>query len=361
MIPELVPPPKSPLDPCPCGSGRNYLECCWWKRQIWEQRRTPRFTTRQREAARAAKVWQVDWVPFPNHFEGSHSDIWASLPIIASRHLIYAPTCYHSAESIQRLAEGEAEDIAWVAHHVGSSPAVIQTRDAEFADALCPFLERFDIAVEQNSDLAEFDAVARRFFRRYIKLMEDDYYSLGARVWSAWEQGGGWLLQMFHALADIFRLRPWDDLTPERSIVVDQQGEPTWYLDVLPEPNPAILVYSDPYDRARLRRWRKIWIPGLHGRAYRIDFLSRDEIFPAAVGEVERLELPLADDSAFPWLNALNTPACMLPWDDALRLVETLRMFTVMWPEMRNRAVSGGIWSSKNRHTWMRFTLQLNP
>ena len=358
VIPELVAPPDSYLDPCPCGSGKPYIDCCWWRRLLWESPPIEHYMTDEaRSAAQRAAVWQIGWVPFPNAGPRLHDTIFVSFLIVASGEVIWAPTQSEYPASLRDRADESAIEIARAAHHLGSKPAVVWTRHAEFAEALRAYLEPWEIAVAHSPALEDLDGVARAFLADWIRRTDGRPFSLGARMWSAWQQPDGWLPAFFETLAGLYRLAVWDDLGEETSLLISEEGRLDWYLDALREPLPSLRIFTDPSDALRMLIAEDPRVPGLRGQAYALAFQHKDRMQAVAVHEVEDLALPLAADEAFPWLFVFNTPGCMLAPEDGERLLETFQALNRVWPEFRNWHSEGGDVEFDDELSGMRFSL----
>ncbi len=358
MTPRLVPPPKSYLDPCPCGSGKKYMNCCWEKWLIWERPKPEMLTPQAVEAARQAAVWQIGWMPFPNCFERAHYEIWGSFLIVASGHVLCAPTAPQYEMAIHDRARKMAAEIEWISYHVGSSPAVIWNRHLELVDALRPLLSEQGIAVAWKRDLADLDQAALKLHRHTTELLGDQFYNMGARVWSALDQDEGWLEESFDTLADLYLLHPWNDLESGQCLLIEEPEKPDWFMDFRGTPVPCLWIFGDPDDRFRLARSENPYIPSLYERAYGVIFSGREMMISVTAEEIEQLGLRLAGQSAYPRFIMLNTPACILPRGDGRRLLRTFQAFNRVWPELREWHRTGGDLESVDESSDIRFTFR---
>jgi len=311
-------------EPCPCGSGRKYKQCCA-KAEIAQERSQREML---RDAATSERAWAVDAVPLMIGIE----DRSAKRPVAL---LVTAGDLILKHELLGRLG-GEASDVAKAlesavvdaARETGVYPQVLRVRHAEVADALVPLMQPRDVVVETD----EMPQLANAALGAMQHLAGHSHWPpvCHAELWNAWELPRALVGDVFAAAAAFYRSAPWDDASNLQAPRAELPSGRVWTCSMLGNAGEVfgLALYSDPWDlfeRTMLVEPTD-GFKGLRGRLISLTFDSpvagHDALREARVHHWE-----VAGPSAYPELMTVNTPGGGVSRADIEDLIALLRAF----------------------------------
>ena len=314
-------------EPCPCGSGRKYKQCC--ARTEAAQARSDREILR--DAAASERAWAADAVPLLIGIE----DRSATRPVLL---LVTAGDSILKGDITGRLG-GEASDVARAlegavvdaARETGVYPQVLCVRHAEVADALAPLMKPRDVVVETD-DVPQLVSAALGAMQ-HIAGHSHWPPVCHAELWNAWDLPRALVRDVFAAAAAFYRSAPWEVASNLQAPRAELPSGRAWTCGVLGNAGEVygLTLYSDPWD---LFERHTLMEPtdgfqGMLGRMISLTFDSpaagRDALREARVHNWE-----VAGPSAYPELMTVNTPGggvSRADIEDAITLLRAIPSF----------------------------------
>lgn len=314
-------------DPCPCGSGRKYKSCCQKRVEDAAAENRVALTAEMRQAAAAARAWEVDAVPVNIAISGQESR-----PVLV---IVVGAGFVLGLKTLNRLA-GNPTDICVVleqaivraAGEVGAFPERIRIRFADLYDPLSAALRGRDITVEVAERLPDLEEAALSAMREMNPHAAWPPVCLPDRV-NAWDLPRSTLRELFAAAAAYWRAAPWTSIENEQAPMVTTPSGRTWRVSVMGAAGNTygLVLYSDPDDLARHidADTGRYPFAAIRGKIIALTFDRSDQLLPAILREASTAGWEIADPKRFPILMTVNTPAGGVSSRDADDLIASLR------------------------------------
>jgi hypothetical protein len=236
-------------DPCPCGSGRKYKQCCQPADAAREAgadfQSTQRFVL---ETARREGTWEADVVPLVASLaDGSHHRP-ASVLITAGELVLRGELKDRLSGEPDALAEVIERELVLAARDVGTFPELLRVRYSELREPLQARLAPRAIAVEVAETLASEEA-ARGLIEHMTGEVHWPPVSL-ADTWAAWRLPAVAIRDLFAAAADFWRRAPWKFMDNEQAPEATFASGRSWTVGVMGGAGLqlGLSLYSDPDD-----------------------------------------------------------------------------------------------------------------
>ncbi len=333
----LTPPRNAP---CPCGSGMTYGRCCGAMHggggpgsghgpdsagPFYESASQ---LTKLRESARRDRTWEVTAVPLP----AALNDDPDARPVVlmaATRDVVLA------VDVVDRLS-GEPEAVAEAllgilrrAMEQGRTrPRRVTSHHPEVARALAALL------ADSGPEVCSIETRDRTYgpARGLIAdMMGGDLWPPMSTpaTWGAWDLRDEALRELFSAAAAFYRDRPWRSIPDGAALDVRFPDGAAWGGSVMGNAGEVfgLSLYQDP---AELLEVYDYLDPAeafdrMKGRVVSLMFEAADELPRPMRRELGRKGWEVADPTAYPVLNAINTPGGGVSLADLERLTEALR------------------------------------
>lgn len=321
-------------DPCPCGSGRKYKQCCQ-ARDAEEARRADekgrpfrgRLTRAQRDEAAAAETWAADAIPLMVHFEADDAPRPVLVLVTAGDLLVHQDFAGRLGGGAEAVAAAIERVVVAAGREVGTLPERLVVRHDDVAAALEPMADARDMAVEA-ADAPELVAVARHLMQNVAGY---DVWPPACRTdsWDAWDLPRALVADVFTAAAGFYRQAPWrhaSNLQAPRALLPSGR---TWTCGILGNGGEAfgLTLYSvaaDLFDVVALHRPGELF-RDISGRMLTLSFDTAPSAGADVVRMVRTRRLELAGPAAYPILTTINTPGGGVSRDEITDLIALLR------------------------------------
>ena len=315
-------------DPCPCGSGRKYKQCCQHA-DIEREAGTSAGSTRRHVLQVAAQepLWEVDAVPIPVGFDDGRKHRPVSVLVAAAELVISANLRDRLSGEPDALAEAIEKEIAAAAREVGCYPERLAVRHPELREPLQARLESRGVRVEVAVRLAS-EPAARSLIEHLSGTTQWPPASI-ADSWTAWRLPPTTIRELFAAAAECWRRAPWKIMDDEQAPMATFPSGRLWRVGVMG--NAAvefgISLYSDPddlYAVASASDEREA-MGGIEGRVLALTYNAVTELPPGMTVEARASGWEIAGPDAFPSLLTINTPGGGVTGKEIEELTELLR------------------------------------
>ncbi len=302
-------------DPCPCGSGRKYKNCCLGRDEkagFWTRMGLP---APDPEAAASEPVWQAEIVPVHTFIDEEPDARPAVLLVTAGVHPIHAEMLTRPSAEAEDIAAELARGIRETMAKNHFSPADIQVRYDDVADCLRNLLDPDDIAVTSALALTGLDTCAN-FVKSHFWGNEDYPGVQPPKTWAGWGLSEEWIGTLHRAAAAFYRARPWTWFPASKLVQACLPDGREWSCLVMGDAamEVGISLYSSKDDLVRMLSTGNMNAGGdtfakPPGRVITMLFDERGELSRKMVREVTSHGWELASSSAYPFLLAANSPA----------------------------------------------------
>jgi hypothetical protein len=314
----IMPPGRN--DPCPCGSGRKYKQCCLARAEARDangadgaqrDRGSPRALREQvRAAAASESTWAADAIPLMIGVEQGDAPRPVGMLVTAGELIVQS--------EIRGRLRGEPADVAAAldravvaaARDVGVFPERLRVRHQEVATALAPLLAPRQIAVEAAA-VPELEEAARGLME-HVAGHATWPPVCRAETWSAWDLSLPLVARLFAAAAQFYRLAPWRDVANLQAPRAVLPSGRAWTCCVLGNGGEefGLALYSDASDLFDVLAHNAPHeaFAGVRGRVVSVTFDSMSHAGPAAVREARLHRWEVAGPAAYPTLITVNTP-----------------------------------------------------
>lgn len=318
-------------DPCPCGSGRKYKNCCMKKEEAdhrWEGMGLPAFDL---EAATGVSVWQADIVPVNMRLGDDPTARPAIVLVMAGGQVVFHELLSRPSAEPADMAGELAGGILEAAGAMGSMPVQVQVRHEDVAAALADRLTSRNVEVTATAVMRDIEHCADSM-RAYFAGGPDYTVVVRPETWAGWGQPDEWLASLFSAAAEFQRSKPWAYIRNTQVIRTRVPGGGDWFCTVMGSAlgEAGLLFYSERSDLLRMiDTWDEaLLIKALHGLSGRAVTLLYDEgsnLPRPMLKEVMSAGWEVASPSAYPLLLTANTPAGGITGRDGHDLVQIIR------------------------------------
>lgn len=329
--------PPGRNDPCPCGSGRKYKQCC---AAADARRDQASLLLAGSPGALASRVsmppgeWEVDAIAIPGSI-ADQPDARLAVAVVGAGGVIL-----HAAPEAHPPSE-HAEIAAWLAQVLAEAAAVHQSwprellvRHASVAAALAPLVTQRGITVRTAHTLPTLDAAAPSLRGHMGGASERDAPLSVTETWAGWRLPPELVRDVFAAAAEFHRARPWTHLyNVEVLEITVPPAEPDaalsrWTACVLGNGGEefGVTMYADVADFLHTveAAHPAEAFHGMRDRSFTLDFERRAELPRPMQREIASAHWEVADADAYPRLWCLNTPAGGMTRADTGALVRTL-------------------------------------
>lgn len=394
-------------DPCPCGSGRKYKNCCG--KSLGESTGSapsPELPPEVLERARKADRWEADLVAVPAAISGKERFRTVASLVVAGDMAVQTDVrLVTSAEPTEVAGELETA-LAEAATTVGIWPATVVVRREEVADALRPLLRPRGCAVLVAPVLSNLDPLAADLHFHFSG--SDTWPAVRPpETWAAWGLPAYTVASLFRAYAVFYRAAPWRWLDDHPPVLAEwDDGTGPWSVSVLGSAmgEYGLAVYSegedledfldaqgplgdDAYDDEDYdveddedwefeddedwdedffeggeqedlfddagedsgsgRRWRRNPFRNLRGWVVHLGYLHREQLSRTMVKEISRAQWKVQAVDAYPYISPVLTPGGGLQRDLVDRLIQILQGVAALADEHGSRlgASQGGVFS----------------
>jgi hypothetical protein len=332
--------PPGRNDPCPCGSGRKYKQCCQsadTARAAAQAAEADRGRPlRSRDVSHAPEVlraireepeWSADAVPLPIHIEQGDAGRPVALLVVAGEFVVYSNTLGRlrgGAEAVAAALEGALRHAARI---VGHWPEVVFVRHDDTAVALAPLLDPLEVEVRAAQPQGLQDAAESLL----------DHFTDGEAAWPPicatdrwrdWDLADAVAMEVFEAAADFYRQAPWkvaQNLQAPRAVLPSGRAWTCCIMGAAGE-EYGLALYSDPADLfERSDGPANEVFSSVVGRVVSLLYNSPDELPPVALREVATNRWPIGGRHAYPRIFTINTPGGGVSGEDAGDLALLLR------------------------------------
>ncbi len=313
-------------DPCPCGSGRKYKQCCQEAEGAAGGGLSGTLTQALREAAADEPDWAAEVLPLAIDLGREPAQRPAAVLVTAGDLVLHHDLRIRVGGEVEQVVELIASAVLGAARQVGSLPQRVLVRHSEVAAGLQPRLAGRDIEVVHDPDPPELARTARDLMEH---LTGFEYWPpVGSvRMWAGWGLSPRRVREIFEAASDFWRSAPWEvmsDLqTPELVTTSGRQ----WTALVLGDAGMeyGLTLCSDPADLPHLLPGTPAALRRIRGRTLALTFDKGADLPPQMRREIASAGWPVASTDAYPVLVTVNTPGGGLSLADSEDLVEALR------------------------------------
>ncbi len=303
-------------DPCPCGSGKKYKNCC--------QKNDLAAGIGDR-AARAEEPWEVEAVPVQIGIDSEPDARPVAVLVTAGGVVLQSEMRARLGGEVDDIASALERAIGGAARKTGGWPAVVQVRQAEIAEALAPILESRDVAIETRPDLPDLEEAARALIEHLAG--EATWPPVCCpRSWRGWGLPDELSRDLMKAAVAFRSASPWDVMDNEQAPRVRMASGNEWTVSVLGAGGEVfgLALYSAAGDLERtLRAEPGSGIVGVRGRVLSFTFDDARELPARHVRDVLRAGWDRKD--VVPVLFTINTLGGGVSRSDAADLATLLR------------------------------------
>jgi hypothetical protein len=298
-------------DPCPCGSGRKFKQCCLKRQQASEQaQHRLGITPVGAPAAGEIGVWQVDLTPVPVLIEDRALARPAALLIVESAQLLDSDLLATPPSEPTEIAAELQRRIQSLAERIGSWPERVVVRDADVAEALRAHMAARHIEVEHRSQLDGLDELAADLRQNLAQTSLPTPPVAAPETWRGWGLPTEVIAEVFRAAAHFHRARPWKWVVGDDPILAVEGTSRPWVCSVLGNAGAefGLGLSASEEDFVRLFEGTDAF-PNLSGPLLSLTFEPATEISVRMRREITAAGWEVAGPDAYPMLIAVNTPA----------------------------------------------------
>lgn len=318
-------------DPCPCGSGKKYKQCCRGRDQAAERMQN-RFGVAPLVASGAADstaagTWQVDLTPLPVVLADA-PDAGPAVALVVERGTVLHVDMVAAPPSEAEAVAAELERvIAQAAGTVGAWPERVQVRDAGVAGELAARLAPRGVEVGHHAHLDGLDILAAGL----LDTLASDVASAmpaasSPATWRGWGLPRDTVAEIFRAAAAFWRTRPWEWVPSDDPLMAVEGTSRAWTCAVLGNGGEefGLALYGAAEDFYQMFEDGAPFAR-MNGPLLSLTFNAAGELEPAMRREVMAARWEVAGRDAYPVIVALNTPEGGLPREMAEDLARLLR------------------------------------
>lgn len=314
-------------DPCPCGSGRKYKNCCLRRDEEAGSWTRMGLQAPDPEAAASEPVWQAEIVPVHAFIEEEPNARPAVLLVTARAHPIRNEMLTRPSAEADDIAAELARGIRETMEKTHFSPTEVQVRYEDVANGLRDLLSPDGIAVTAARTLAGLDICAD-LVKSHFWGGEDYLNVQQLQTWAGWGLSDEWAGALHRAAAAFYRARPWAYFPASKFMQARLPDGRQWSCLVMGQAavETGISLYSGREDLVAMVTAGEMeavrdTFAALSGRVITILFDEGGELPRKMIREVMSHGWEVASPSAYPFLQVANSPAGGIPARDARDLV----------------------------------------
>lgn len=316
-------------DPCPCGSGKKYKQCCRGRDQAAEQVQNrfglPSLLAPDVADATDAGTWQVDLTPLAVLLEDAPGARPAVALVVERGIVLNVDLVAAPPSEAERVAAELERVIAQAAGTVGAWPERVQVRDAGVARHLAARLAPRAVEVEHHARLDALDALAAGLRGSLADEMPQMPPASSPETWRGWGLPGEVVADLFRAAAAFWRARPWTGVSSNDCVTAVQGTSRPWTCTVLGSAGEefGLALYGDAEDFYQM--FTDAPFTDMRGPVLSFTFSHASELRPEMRREVMAARWEVAGRDAYPILIAMNTPGGGITREMAEDLTRLLR------------------------------------
>ena len=308
-------------DPCPCGSGTKYKQCCWEKdHPAGEVIPFPR-----RDGAPAE--WEAGFAALPIRLDDAGA-LPTVLLVVAGQVVLFSDMTVHPPSEPEEVAGEIERAVLRAADASGRLPARLKVHHPRVAEALGAVLGPRGVEVSASEYLPGLDYVAAEL-RDFMGGAVGVPPVASPETWAGWGLPEARVAEIFRAAAEYFRAAPWEVLTNEDLIGAELPGGRRWAACVLGngELQYGLVLYENPDDFLAMlvSDDPAVAFSGLRGSIVSLDFQPRTGVPEAMFREIREAGWEVAGPLAYPALSVLNSPGGGIGASEAEDLAVLLR------------------------------------
>jgi hypothetical protein len=324
-------------DPCPCGSGRKYKQCCLGRQQSAE-RVQHRFgvETVTTVGDSASGVWQVDLVPLAVRFDSDAAARPAVALVVEDGAVLDFDLQGSPPSELPTVAADLERVVARAAKRLGQWPRRVEVRDAEVARHLAGRLAAHAVEVVRRAQLEALDSLANDLREHLTGSPAGMPPTASPETWRGWGLPQDTIAEIFRAAADFWRRRPWRWIASDDPIFAIEGTSRPWTCAVLGNAGEqfGLALHAEADDFFRMFESESP-LTDLTGAVVSLTFDRATELPPRMRREVAAAGWEVAGPDAYPVLITVNTPAGALPRAMAEDLTLLLRSVSVFVEQHR--------------------------
>ncbi len=326
-------------DPCLCGSGRKYKNCCMKKEEADHGRARMGLPAFDLEAATGVSVWQADIVPVNMRIGDDPTARPAIVLVMAGGQVIFQDVLSRPSAEPVDMADELARGILEAVETTGLTPVQVQVRHEEVAAMLADRLASGNMEVVATAVMQDIEHCADSM-RTNFAGGPDYTVAVRPETWAGWGQSDEWVASLFSAAAEYQRSKPWAYIHNTQVIRTRVPGGGRWFCSVMGSAlgEAGLLFYSERSDLLRMiDTWDEALLKkalhGLSGRAVTLIYDEGSNLPRPMYKEVMSAGWEVASPSAYPLLLTVNTAAGGITGRDARDLVLIIRAVARLTPE----------------------------
>lgn len=315
-------------NPCPCGSGRKYKQCCLrLEREAGTMGAAGAAGAALRAAASGEKAWLMDVLPMPVAFDDDPDARPAALLVVAGGLVLHSEILRRPSAEADELADEMARQLEQVVERFEVRPQALIVRDAALVRSLGARLTLDSIAVEEGS-LDDLETAAFALREHLAGPGRSRPFASSTRTWGGWGLPGAECAKLFRAAAQFFRALPWRYLWDSEYLSVTAPSGQRWFAAVMGRGGQefGLALYAD---RVELE---SIFKPGgprgpdsFKAPVLSLLFEEGSTVSREMRKEISRAGWEVAAPAAYPTLIAINTRAGGITRRQVADLEATLR------------------------------------
>lgn len=292
-------------DPCPCGSGKKYKQCCW------EKDHTQSGVIPFPGSGAPPAEWEAGFAALPVRIEDDAGALPTVLLVTAGKAVLFSEVTAHPPVEPEEVAREIERAVLEAARATGHLPARLRVHHRRVAEALGATLGPRDVEVSASEDLPDLDFLAADL-RDFMGGAAGVPPAASPETWAAWGLPAARVAEIFRAAAEFFRAAPWEVLTNVDLIAADVPAGRRWTACVLGNGGLqyGLVLYEHPEDFLGMLVSEEptVAFSGLRGSIVSLDFQPRTGVPEAMYREIRKAGWEVAGPLAYPALTVINSP-----------------------------------------------------
>ena len=312
-------------DPCPCGSGKKYKQCCLRR----DESVPPALRLLGRSAPERGGPgadlrephlgadWQADLVAVPTMGIGDDPDARPAMALVAANgFIVHMDLIAHPPTDHDAIGVAIGQAVVAAMETTGQRPSMVSVRFAALLEGVRSALAGKRIDVRVRAELRGLDAMVADFDRQVLGRgapVEMSARPGTPQTWMGWGLPRELIGELFAAAAEYFRAAPWEVFDDNLPLMAHTPGGAHWVVDVMGSAGETfgLAMYASLDDLTSMYSAPspEQAFDDLHDAVLSISFNRRDELPKPMRREVKEAGWEIAGLAAYPLLFALNTPA----------------------------------------------------
>ena len=348
-------------DPCPCGSGKKYKQCCLAKDAARDSanRRIGLATPGNPKphlgipaGAALPDLWEVELVPLLITIGDDPAARPVGILIAAGGFVVHAQMVGNAPAEPAELAPIVVATIADAMQLSGRRPARVHVRHESVARELAPLLDAHGISVAASPNLPSAEDASRSMRERMAGGHPDAPLASQPETWGAWGLEPRQLARLFAASAAYYRAAPWKGVADDHPIHATLASGAEWTAVLLGNAGEefGLALYRDLADLEALYRADnpRSAFGQVRDAMISITFGAKDDLPPRMRREIHDAGWEVAGPGAYPLLTVLGTPGGGITRrqaDDLITLLGTVPRFVAWNEQSLNADIPGTAWA----------------